>query len=81
MENMREVLNKVDHVKVSEVMIGLLEDEETQTYDMFEDIVDAYELGDESFRKGMEKMFQILTWKTLEEFVTEISTNCLKGEE
>ena len=81
MENMREVLNKVDHVKVSEVMIRLLEDEETQTYDMFEDIVDAYEVGDESFRKGMEKMFQILTWKTLEEFVTEISTNCLKGEE
>ena len=69
---LRELLNKVNHDSVALEMAEMLSDPDVQTYDMFEDIVDAYEVGDESFRKGMEKMFQILTWKSFKTFVTEI---------
>lgn len=78
---MRDLLNKVNHGEVAALMTELLTDEEVQTYDMFENIVDAYEAGNEDFRKGMDKMFEILTWNNLDELTKKIRERCLYGAE
>ncbi len=78
---MRDLLNKVNHDEVAVLMTELLTDEEVQTYDMFENIVDAYESGNEDFRKGMDKMFEILTWNNLDELTNKIRERCLYGAE
>ena len=78
---MRDLLSKVNHGEVAALMTELLTDEEVQTYDMFENIVDAYEAGNEDFRKGMDKMFEILTWKNLDELTKKIRERCLYGAE
>lgn len=78
---MRDLLNKVNHDEVAALMTELLTDEEVQTYDMFENIVDAYEAGNEDFRKGMDKMFEILTWNNLDELTKKIRERCLYGAE
>ena len=80
-KEVRDLLNKVNHDEVAVLMTELLTDEEVQTYDMFENIVDAYESGNEDFRKGMDKMFEILTWNNLDELTNKIRERCLYGAE
>lgn len=78
MENLKELLYKVNHDKVAEMISEMLTDEDVKTYDMFENIACAYTDGNEDFRKGMEKMFEILTWSNLEGFVDRVKDFCLK---
>jgi hypothetical protein len=81
MTNLKELLNNVDHDKVAKGMAALLTDPDVQTYDMFENIVIDYTNGSEDFRKGMDKMFEILTWSNLEAFVTMVRESCIKEVE
>lgn len=81
MTDLMELLNKVDHNEVAELMANYLTDPNVQTYDMFENIATDYTKGNEDFRKGMDRMFEILTWHKLEVFVNAVENYCTKGEE
>lgn len=78
---MEDILNKVDNDAVAEEMTAMLTDTEISTYDMFEDLVIAYNNGNEDFRKGMDKTLEILVWKNLPEIVEHMKKNCLKDGE
>lgn len=77
---MEEVLYKVDHEAVAEEMSMMLMDTDISTYDMFEDLVVAYEHGSEEFRKGMDKALETLLWKNMEEIVKHMEENCIRKE-
>ena len=77
-DKLRELLGIVDKDAVAEKMTAALTDPEVPTYDMFEDIIYDYRHGSEEFRKGMEKMFEILTDKSLNDFVQDIADTCLR---
>lgn len=78
---MEDILNKVDNDAVAEEMTAMLTDTEISTYDMFEDLVIAYDKGNEDFRKGMDKALEILVWKNLPEIVEHMKKNCIKDGE
>ena len=78
---MKELLYKVNNDAVAEKMTEMLTDPEISTYDMFEDLVLAYENGNEDFRKGMDKALEILVWTTLPEIAKYAEEHCLKEEE
>lgn len=78
--NMTEILYKVDNDAVEEQMTAMLTDPDIPTYDMFEDLVTAYDAGNEDFRKGMDKALETLVWKSLPEIVEYMKTNCSKNE-
>lgn len=74
--DMTEVLYKVDNDAVEEQMTAMLTDPDISTHDMFEDLVTAYDAGNEDFRKGMDKALETLIWKNLPEIVEYMETNC-----
>lgn len=78
---MTEILYKVDNNAVCEQMTAMLMDTEISTYDMFEDLVVAYDKGNEDFRKGMDKALEILVWKNLPEIIEHMEKYCLKNSE
>lgn len=67
MSEMKEMLYHVDHEAVGGEMVDILMDDDVKTYDMFEDLVTAYtdEKADSSFRAGMDKALEILTWMNM----------------
>lgn len=69
---MKEILYEIDHTKAGEAMCALLMDADITTYDMFEDLVVAYEGGNDDFKAGMNKAMQILIWKNMQELVDYI---------
>ena len=74
---MNEILYKVNHNKVAELMSELLMDTNVTTYDMFEDLVVAYENGNEDFRKGMDKALETLLWYNMNDIVEKVKEECL----
>ena len=76
-----EVLRLADDKKVKKLMAEALRDSYVKTDNMFENIVKEYIDADDEFRKGMCRMFEILTWMTLEGFVEEVADTCLKAGE
>ena len=78
---MKEILYKVNHNKVAEEMTEMLTDPDISTYDMFEDLVVAYENGNEDFRKGMDKALVILVWRNLPEIAKYMEENCTSDSE
>ena len=67
--------------KIGEEMAGLLMDENVNTFDMFEELLNAYVLGeygddrDEAFRAGLDKACTILLWKNVQEIANEMEKN------
>lgn len=65
--------DRTNYEAVGEVMAGLLMDQDVTTYDMWEEISTAYQTAEsESFRRGMDKMAQILLWKNVNEIAIKI---------
>lgn len=67
--------------KIGEKMAELLMDENVNTFDMFEELLNAYVLGeygddrDEAFRAGLDKACTILLWKNVQEIANEMEKN------
>ena len=78
---MKEIIYKVDHGIAAREMSDMLMDDTIPTYDMFEDLVVAYENGNEDFRKGMDKTLTILLWKNMAEICEYMKENACYGEE
>lgn len=76
-KEMMDMLYKVNNDLVAEEMTYMLTDTEIKTYDMFEDLVTAYHYGNEDFRKGMDKVLEILLWKNMEQIAKHIKENCM----
>lgn len=74
---MKEILYQIDHNKAGEEMSSMLMDEEISTYDMFEDLITAYESGNADFKAGMDKALQILIWKNMEELVEHMKKEAM----
>lgn len=75
---MREILLKVDNDIVGKEMADMLMDTDISTYDMFEDLVTAYDNGNEDYRKGMNEALKILLWKDLPDIVEYMKEKAIK---
>lgn len=65
----KEILREIDETMSAAEMCNLLIDEKVTTNDMFEELVVAYDKGNEDFKAGMDKVLQILIWKDMQELV------------
>lgn len=74
---MKEILYEVDHNKVGEEMAALLMDEDIKTYDMFEELVVAYENGSDEFKAGMDSALSTLIWKDMHELVEHMKKEAM----
>jgi hypothetical protein len=61
-KEMRNSLYRVDHNAVADTMDALLKDPDVSTYDMWEDLTNAYANGNTDVRKGIDTALNILLW-------------------
>ena len=78
---MTEVLLKIDTDMAAEQMTQMLMDENISTYDMLEDLVLAYDNGNDDFKAGMDKALGIIIWKDLPDLVKYMQEHCKAEEE
>lgn len=76
---MRKLLHKVDNDKVAELITEMLTDTNVTTYDMFEDLVIAYDNGNASFREGMDKALETLLWYNMNDIAKKVKEDCLNN--
>lgn len=66
--------------QIGEKMAGLLMDQDVNTFEMFENLLNAYVLGeygnerDEAFRAGLDKACDILLWKSVQDVANEMDS-------
>ena len=77
---LKESLYKVDNNAVADEMNCMLTDPEVSTYDMYEDLVNAYVNGNDDVRKGMDLALRALTWYDMHGVYNNVK-DCLKEEE
>ena len=65
----KEILREIDEGMSAAEMCNLLMDEKVTTNNMFEELVVAYDKGNDDFKAGMDKVLQILIWKDMQELV------------
>lgn len=78
---MIEILDNLDEDAVAEEMAAILMDTNIPTYDMFDDLVMAYENGNDDFRKGMNEVLMIITYKNVPELVEHMKKIVEEEEE
>ena len=78
---MEAMLYEVDNDKVANLMSDMLMDTDVTTYDMFEELVVAYNGGNEDFRKGMDKALETLLWYNMNDIVSKVKDECMKKDE